>query len=236
MLDKGELEDLLVKLRLGTISVESAVNEIENNFYSPDNNDNLTIWQKLGCPFDEVVECKEQSIHYIEMIINQFIKKHSNFILTGVEENIMLELASKYKNCIFSYNIGIISNIEKKETLKYNKTVLIITSLNSDDIIIKELETIFDMIGINVELYYISKYETVAMQVVKEYLLKSDAIIVAYDKDIRLTSIISNISTKPVILLSKNKHTEEYMLSNGVLMAKPESAISATMAVLRYIK
>ena len=47
MLDKSELEDLLVKLRLGTISVESAVNEIEQNFYNDDYNENLTIWQNL---------------------------------------------------------------------------------------------------------------------------------------------------------------------------------------------
>ena len=57
MLDKNELEDLLVKLRLGTISIESAVNEIEQNFYSAEDNDSLTVWQKLGCPFDEMVEC-----------------------------------------------------------------------------------------------------------------------------------------------------------------------------------
>ena len=57
MLDKNELEDLLVKLRLGTISIESAITEIEQNFYSVDENENISIWQKLSCPFDEVLEC-----------------------------------------------------------------------------------------------------------------------------------------------------------------------------------
>ncbi|MDE7315611.1 MAG: hypothetical protein K2N11_07920, partial [Mucispirillum sp.] len=67
MLDKGELEDLLVKLRLGTISIESAVSEIEQNFYSADDNDSLTVWQKLGCPFDEMAECNGKDTHYVEM-------------------------------------------------------------------------------------------------------------------------------------------------------------------------
>ena len=86
-----------------------------------------------------------------------------------------------------------------------------------------------------VEICYISKYETVSMQVVKNYLSKAKAVIVAFDKDIRLTSIISNISKKPVVLLSKNKNSEEYMLSNGALLAKPGSALSAAMAVVRII-
>ena len=93
MLDKGELEDLLVKLRLGTISVESAVNEIEQNFYNDDNNENLTIWQKLNCPFDEMVECNNKSAHDIEILINQLAKKYSSFLLTSIDENVMTELA-----------------------------------------------------------------------------------------------------------------------------------------------
>ena len=100
---------------------------------------------------------------------------------------------------------------------------------------IRELEEVFNILGMPVEICYISKYETVSMQVVKNYLSKAKAVIVAFDKDIRLTSIISNISKKPVILLSKNKNIEEYMLSNGAVMAKPGSALSAAMAVARII-
>lgn len=235
MLDKNELEDLLVKLRLGTISIESAVNEIEQNFYSVDDNDNLTVWQKLGCPFDEMAECNGKDAHYVEMLIHQMYKKYNNFILTGIDENIMRELAPKFSKCIFLYDAGIIISIDSKQNIQYDKQVLVVTSLAHDDKIIRELEEVFNILGMPVEICYISKYETVSMQVVKNYLSKAKAVIVAFDKDIRLTSIISNISKKPVILLSKNKNIEEYMLSNGAVMAKPGSALSAAMAVARII-
>lgn len=235
MLDKNELEDLLVKLRLGTISIESAVNEIEQNFYSVDDNDNLTVWQKLGCPFDEMAECNGKDAHYVEMLIHQMYKKYNNFILTGIDENIMRELAPKFSKCIFLYDAGIIISIDSKQNIQYDKQVLVVTSLAHDDKIIRELEEVFNILGMPVEICYISKYETVSMQVVKNYLSKAKAVIVAFDKDIRLTSIISNISKKPVILLSKNKNIEEYMLSNGALLAKPGSALSAAMAVARII-
>ena len=101
---------------------------------------------------------------------------------------------------------------------------------------LKELEDLFNILGMPLDICSISKYETVSVQVVKNYLSKAKAIIVAFDKDIRLTSIISNISNKPVVLLSKNKNTEEYMLSNGALLAKPGSAVSAAMAVARIIR
>ena len=235
MLDKNELEDLLVKLRLGTISIESAVNEIEQNFYSVDDNDNLTVWQKLGCPFDEMAECKGKDAHYVEMLIHQMYKKYNNFILTGIDENIMRELAPKFNKCMFLYDAGIITYIEKEQAVKYDKTVVVVTSLAQDDKMIKELEAVFNILGMPVEICSISKYETVSMQVVKNYLSKAKAVIVAFDKDIRLTSIISNISKKPVVLLSKNKNIEEYMLSNGALLAKPGSALSAAMAVARIM-
>lgn len=235
MLDKNELEDLLVKLRLGTISIESAVNEIEQNFYSVDDNDNLTVWQKLGCPFDEMAECNGKDAHYVEMLIHQMYKKYNNFILTGIDENIMRELAPKFNKCMFLYDAGIITYIEKEQAVKYDKTVVVVTSLAQDDKMIKELEAVFNILGMPVEICSISKYETVSMQVVKNYLSKAKAVIVVFDKDIRLTSIISNISKKPVVLLSKNKNSEEYMLSNGALLAKPGSALSAAMAVARII-
>lgn len=235
MLDKNELEDLLVKLRLGTISIESAVNEIEQNFYSVDDNDNLTVWQKLGCPFDEMAECNGKDAHYVEMLIHQMYKKYNNFILTGIDENIMRELAPKFNKCVFLYDAGIITYIEKEQAVKYDKTVVVVTSLAQDDKMIKELEAVFNILGMPVEICSISKYETVSMQVVKNYLSKAKAVIVAFDKDIRLTSIISNISKKPVVLLSKNKNIEEYMLSNGALLAKPGSALSAAMAVARIM-
>lgn len=235
MLDKNELEDLLVKLRLGTISIESAVSEIEHNFYSVDDNDSLTVWQKIGCPFDEMAECNGKDAHYVELLIHQMYKKYNNFILTGIDENVMRELAPKFNKCMFLYDAGIITYIEKEQEVKYDKTVVVVTSLTQDDKMIKELEAVFNILGMPIEICSISKYETVSMQVVKNYLVKAKAVIVAFDKDIRLTSIISNISKKPVVLLSKNKNTEEYMLSNGALLAKPGSAVSAAMAVARII-
>ena len=235
MLDKGELEDLLVKLRLGTISIESAVSEIEQNFYSVDDNDNLTVWQKVGCPFDEMTECSGKDAHYIEMLIQQLHKKYHNFILTNVDENIMRELAPKFNKCIFLYDAGIITYIEKEREIKYDKPVAVITSLSVDDKIIKEPEAMFNILGIPVEICSISEYETVSMQVIKNYISKAKVVIAAYDNDIRLTSIISNITKKPVILLSKNKNSTRYMLSNGALLAKPGSAVSAAMAVARII-
>lgn len=235
MLDKNELEDLLVKLRLGTLSIENAVNEIEQNFYSVDDNDNLTVWQKMGCPFDEMAECNGKDAHYVEMLIHQMYKKYTNFILTGIAEHVMRELAPKFNKCMFLYDAGIIMSIDSKQNIQYDKQVLVVTSLAHDDKIIKELEAVFNILGMQVEICYISKYETVSMQVVKNYLSKAKAVIVAFDKDIRLTSMISNISKKPVILLSKNQNIEEYMLANGAVLAKPGSAVSAAMAVARII-
>ena len=147
----------------------------------------------------------------------------------------MTELASKFNKYKFLYDTGIIAYIEKEQALQYDKTVLVVTSLTNDDKIIKELEAVFNILGMPVEICSISKYETVSMQVVKNYISKAKAVIIAFDKDIRLTSIISNISKKPVVLLSKNKNIEEYMLSNGAVMAKPCSAVSAVMAVKRII-
>lgn len=238
MLDKNELEDLLVKLRLGTISIESAISEIEQNFYSVDENENISIWQKLNCPFEEIVECDNLSVNQLENIIVKLIKNNVDFLLTGVCDEAMHEISVKFNKCRAYYEAGLVKCITKTKDkmISNDKKVLIVSSLNKDEKIIAQTEIILNMLGISVDFYNVSQYKTVSMQVLKNYIHLSSAIIVIYDKDIRLPSIVSNISSKPVIVLSKKNQAEEYMLSNGALLAKSGSAVSACMAVARYIK
>lgn len=236
MLDKEELEDLLVKLRLGTISVENAVDEIERNFYSTDESENISIWQKLSCPFDEVLECDDLTASQIENYISKMIKNGTHFILTGLSDSAVSEIGAKYGKCKVSYEAGIIKCTANDNKLQTDKKVVIVSSLNRDEKIIAQLEEILNIMGVPVDFYGISPYKTVSMQVLKTYLHKADAVIVAYDKDVRLASIVSNISAKPVIILGKNKNSTRYMLSNGALFAKSGSAVSAAMAAVRVIR
>lgn len=236
MLDKNELEDLLVKLRLGTISIESAISEIEQNFYSVDENENISIWQKLLCPFDEVLECDNLSIAQIENYAAKMIKNNTSFILTGLEDEAVSEISAKYGKCKPVFEAGIIKYINKENKLDTDKKVAIVSSLNKDEKIIAQIEVILNMLGITVEFYNVSPYKTVSMQVLKTYLHSAKAVIVVYDKDIRLPSIVSNITAKPVVVLSKHNNAEEYMLSNGAVLAKSGSSISACMAVARILK
>lgn len=236
MLDKNELEDLLVKLRLGTISIESAITEIEQNFYSVDENENISIWQKLACPFDEVLECDNLSIAQIENYVAKMIKNNTSFILTGLADEAVSEISAKYAKCKPVFESGIIKCIDKENKLNTEKKVVIVSSLSKDEKIIAQIEVILNMLGIAVEFYNVSPYKTVSMQVLKTYLHSASAVIVVYDKDIRLPSIVSNITAKPVVVLSRNNNAEEYMLSNGAVLAKSGSSISACMAVARLLK
>ena len=236
MLDKNELEDLLVKLRLGTISIESAITEIEQNFYSVDENENISIWQKLACPFDEVLECDNLSIAQIENYTAKMTKTNTKFILTGLTDEAVSEISAKYAKCKPVFESGIIKCIDKENKLNTEKKVVIVSSLNKDEKIVAQIEVILNIMGIAVEFYNVSPYKTVSMQVLKTYLHSAKAVIVVYDKDIRLPSIVSNITAKPVVVLSKHNNAEEYMLSNGAVLAKSGSSISACMAVARLLK
>ena len=236
MLDKNELEDLLVKLRLGTISIESAITEIEQNFYSVDENENISIWQKLECPFDEVLECDNLSVTQIENHVAKMIKNNTSFILVGLSEEALSEISAKYSKCKAYFEAGIIKYKEKEKKLDTDKKIVIVSSLNKDEKIVSQVEVILNILGISVEFYSVSPYKTVSMQILKNYIHTANAVIVIYDKDIRLPSIVSNISPKPVVILSKNNNAEEYMLSNGAVLAKSGSSISACMAVARLLR
>lgn len=236
MLDKNELEDLLVKLRLGTISIESAITEIEQNFYSVDENENISIWQKLECPFDEVLECDNLSVTQIENHVAKMIKSNTSFILVGLSEEALSEISAKYSKCKAYFEAGIIKYTAKEKKLDTDKKIVIVSSLNKDEKIVSQVEVILNILGISVEFYSVSPYKTVSMQILKNYIHTANAVIVIYDKDIRLPSIVSNISPKPVVILSKNNNAEEYMLSNGAVLAKSGSSISACMAVARLLR
>ena len=131
MLDKNELEDLLVKLRLGTISIESAITEIEQNFYSVDENENISIWQKLECPFDEVLECDNLSVTQIENHVAKMIKNNTSFILVGLSEEALSEISAKYSKCKAYFEAGIIKYTAKEKKLDTDKKILKQTSINN---------------------------------------------------------------------------------------------------------
>ena len=130
----------------------------------------------------------------------------------------------------------IIKYTAKEKKLDTEKKIVIVSSLNKDEKIVSQVEVILNILGISVEFYSVSPYKTVSMQILKNYIHTANAVIVIYDKDIRLPSIVSNISPKPVVILSKNNNAEEYMLSNGAVLAKSGSSISACMAVARLLR
>ena len=72
MLDKNELQELLVRLKLGTISVDSAIEEIEKNFN--DESDYISnVWKDTV--FENIIFYNGKNLDYVKNIINEYKNK-----------------------------------------------------------------------------------------------------------------------------------------------------------------
>lgn len=147
MLDKAELQELLVRLKLGTVSVDSAIEEIEKNFYD-EREETSGFLKRAG--FDRVVFCGNKDEDYLKKIINNYLEKRISFICINLDKEMTAKLASLFDGLDIVYDAGIAFKTYVKPAPKAFKTVILSSSHQLCRPCL-EAETVLRLVGIDVE-------------------------------------------------------------------------------------
>ncbi|MDE7169826.1 MAG: hypothetical protein K2N67_06485 [Mucispirillum sp.] len=234
MLDKNELEDLLVKLRLGTISVESAIEEIETSFYANDKGGGVSPWRSLGYGFDEVIFCKDKPVSYIERTAKRFQEKHIDFICVGLDESGISELSGRISGCDFILDAGmIICAKNSAENGKADIRAAVFSTLPREERIIRELEESLKIAGIDYDFFYEHSYGAISPQILKNRLCKAGAAVIADESGV-LLPMVSAVSFIPVIVIPVGKEND-VAVPYGAAAVSRESGFAASAAILRCV-
>lgn len=231
MLDKHELQELLVRLKLGTISVDSAIEEIEKNFN--DESDYISnVWKDTV--FENIIFYNGKNLDYVKNIINEYIEKHSSFICVGLENNVITELAAIFDNIDFVYDAGMVYKIYN-DIDEINYKTVILASDKSYFKICREVETTLNLVGIKPEIIldiYPDKLATI-----KKRIIDADCVVIVSHNS-TLTDIASLAYNKPIVFIPTSKNKEfsikRHSLPMGVVAVNVDCGFEGGIAVYRF--
>ncbi len=176
MLDKNELQELLVRLKLGTVSVDNAIEEIEKNFYEESEPSGRF---PKGCVFEDVIFCGGKNAAYLKNAVETRLEKRIPFICLGLESACMSELAKVFDGVEFIYDAGMALKIYDKAVSMDFKAV-IVTSSPALCRVCREAETVLGLTGIEVET--VAGVHPGKFSAVKNMIGEADAVIAASDR------------------------------------------------------
>ena len=232
MFDKSELENLLVKLSLGTMTIENVIEELENSFYITDDLEKNTIWEYLNCPFSRVIDALDKPLNYLEKAFKYFLANNISFICIHLDDEKITYLSSKVTKCVTIFDAGIIASVKENEHCDIRYSVNIFSTLPYEHKVIRELVEILNILNIECSFFHEQEDKLISSQLIKSQVSKSDCNIIA-GNNIPLISAINMLSYKPVIVLPTN--VMDYNI-NGILYSDINSGLSCALSVYRIIK
>lgn len=237
MLDKHELQDLLVRLKLGTVSVDGAIEEIEKNFY--DENE-LSFSFLKNTSFEQVTFCEGKSIDYLKRIIDMYLEKRISFICVGIDNDIAVKLGSYFDGIDIFYEAGIAAKTYTPIKSKGFKAAIVSSACDLSKPC-HEAESVLNLFGVETEIIlgvHPDKFSTV-----KNRLQNVSAVIVASEST-ALAEVVSSVFLGPVVSLPLSRGKDVSlngfctMLGSvsspwGVTTVNIDSGFAAAMAIYR---
>ena len=233
MLDKNELQELFVRLKLGTVSVDNAIEEIEKNFYEEGESSGTF---PRGCVFEDVVFCGGKNTAFIKSAVETRLEKRIPFICLGLENSVMADLAAAFDGMEIVYDAGMAIKIYDKAP-KIDFKAVIITSSPVLCRVCREAETVLKLLGFKCEA--VSGVNLARLAVLKNIIKDADAVIVA-SESATLPDAAGVFFHGPIIFLplsggsALNCFYGNLSSAWGVSSVNADNGFSAAMALYRF--
>ena len=192
-------EKLLDDFKKGKIAKKAVLEKLKNlpfhdlGFAKVDNH------RKLRKGFPEVLYCTGKTKEQIMKIIAEMDKHDSDILLTRADNRVFEAVKEKYKNALYNKKAGII--IIRKEKIKKKKgLVLIITAGTADIPVAEEAAVTAELLGNKVEkLYDVGVAGVHRLLSNRKRIEKANVLVVAAGMEGALPSVVSGLTSKPLI-------------------------------------
>lgn len=197
-MDKEKLKNLLKEFKEGKIKEEEFIEKLRFLPYKDIKFAKIDSLRSLKFNFPEVVYGKDKTYEQIKEIISEMKKEYSNLIITKVEENIAEKIKNDFPDIIYFKEAKILTF--KKEKIKKNGYVCVITGGTSDIPIAEEASITLEILGIEVKRIYDAGVAGIHRLIDKiEILNKAKCLIVIAGMEGALPSVVGGLTSKPVI-------------------------------------
>lgn len=154
-MDKEGLRNFLEKIKNGEISVETGVEKLkELPFSEVGNYARIDNHRAIRNGYPEVIFCQGKSLEQINGIISKMLKLGENNILATRANKEIYENVCKITNDAQYYDLARIIVIRRREIIKAEKKILVITGGTADVPVAEEAAVTAEVLGNNVERLY----------------------------------------------------------------------------------
>lgn len=240
------LLEILKKVENGKITAEDAILDLkvaeikEGEFF-------IDTFRNLRQGFDEIIYGKHKSKFQIEEIATQYLKNNINFLCTGLDEEKMEYLRSKFPECEFLPHASMMRKIYTPK--KIDGFVSIVTAGTSDLKVAYEAQETLNTLGAKSEIYAdIGVAGIHRIFEYKEQIEKSDVLIAIAGMEGALPSVLGGIFAMPIIAVptsvgygtALNGFTALFAMltscASGILVTNIDNGFGAAMAAFRILK
>lgn len=228
-MDRSELEELLIKLKLETVSVDDIIDEIDKNFIKDDVSFSDTIPEFLRNYFS--AECKD--IVFIDEKVKTFVKKKEEFIITSVKAKELASISITSKDVAIDINAGVIFSIKNKLP-KSEKKVVIVSTYDIDVRLINEISLVLSFIGVETNIY--NNINISNVKGLRTTLNSYDMVVVVTNGNYNILSLISEYVDLSIIAMVDYNFGFNNSDFNGVTFLNLGSSLSLIKSVIRTFR
>ncbi len=193
------LKDLLKKVKDGQVNIDEAVEKLKTlpfedlGFAKVDHHRNL----RNGYP--EVVYCEGKTNEQIKVIILKLMEKNNNIMATRANPEVFEKVKDITEDAVY-YESARIIVVKRREILKSEKTIAIVTAGTSDIPVAEEAAVTAETMGNSVvRVYDVGVAGIHRLFAKSEILLKANVLVVVAGMEGALASVVAGMVDKPVI-------------------------------------
>lgn len=193
------LKELLKNVKDGQINIDEAVEKLKTlpfedlGFAKVDHHRNL----RNGYP--EVVYCEGKTNEQIKAIILKLMEKNNNIMATRAKPEVFEKVKEITEDAVY-YESARIIVVKRREILKSEKTIAIVTAGTSDIPVAEEAAVTAETMGNSVvRVYDVGVAGIHRLFAKSEILLKANVLVVVAGMEGALASVVAGMVDKPVI-------------------------------------
>ena len=228
-MDRSELEELLIKLKLETVSVDDIIDEIDKNFIK----DEVLFSDVIPVYLRNYFSAEGKDIVFIDEKVKAFIKKKEEFIITSVKAEELASISITSKDIAIDINAGVIFSIKNKLP-KSDKKIVIVSTYDIDVRLINEISLVLSFVGVETKIY--TNINISNVKGLRTTLNSYDMVVVVTNGNYNILSLISEYVERPIIAMVDNSFYSINTDFNGVSFLNLGSSLSLVKSVIRTFR
>jgi NCAIR mutase (PurE)-related protein len=193
------LRELLENVKDGRVDIDEAMNKLKTLPFEDLGFAKLDHHRSLRNGYPEVVYCQGKTVAQVKAIVEKLMEKDNNIMATRAGEDVYLGVKEAVPDAVY-YDAAKIIVVRKKEIIKSEKIIAVVTAGTSDIPVAEEAAVTAETMGNSVDRVYDVGVAGIHRLFANSHtLLRANVLVVVAGMEGALASVVAGLVDKPVI-------------------------------------